>query len=677
LLQHAHLVQIGPVFHKLATSYAEDVCLCPCRLFAGWWHPHHFPLVRPARLQAGHHGLTLGSHLLRRPVEVGEGTCIDEEEVFKASRATHGSGTAQGEDVVGRNRRVDCSHVIPVHDLLKVTADHDRVSFWCNELFDVHWFLLLLNSSMWFNWEMCFPGGIIPAEGCDLLLLLDNFERLIPAAPQLVDLLAHCPQLKMLVTSRAVLHVQGEYEFPVASLALLDREPLPVCETLAQYSAVALFVQRAQAVRPDFLLTDANARDVVEICVHLDGLPLALELAAASIKFLSPQELLTRLSHRLEVLIGGAQDLPIRQQTLRNTILWSYQLLDAWEQRLFRRLSVFAGGCTLEAVEAVCAALDGEERAAHILESVTSLLDKSLLQTIHQEGKESRLVMLETIREYGLEGLSASGELEATHRAHALYYLRLAEATESKLLGSQHAYWVGRLEREHDNLCATLQWALEQEEGVDRREIALRIAAALQEFWLRGGHISEGRAFLERALVKHEGIEAVVLTKAIAAVGLLARVQGDFVQAEAWGRESLALFRELGDIQGIARSLRFLGTGAMRRGDNEEARRLIEEGLALLREVGDAREISDALLTLGNVCMNQGEYARASELLEVSLALCRQVGDQEGIAEGSQRWDSWLLSRVSTQLHKRCLRRVWHFPGWEEGRSASHGESTI
>jgi predicted ATPase len=294
-----------------------------------------------------------------------------------------------------------------------------------------------------------------------LLLLLDNFERLLPAALQVVDLLAHCPQLKILVSSRAMLHVQGEYEFPVSPLALPDLEPLPALEVLASFPAVALFVQRAQAVKPDFQLRDANAGAIAQICVRLDGLPLALELAAARSKLLSPQELLARLSHRLQVLTGGPQDLPERQQTLRNTILWSYQLLDEEAQRLFRRLSVFAGGCTLEAAEAVCAALDGEEGAGHLLERVTSLLDKSLLRTVQQEGKESRLLMLETIRDYGLECLAASGEREATRRAHALYYLRLTEEAESKLRSPQQAVWMGRLERVLDDNSRCRCWRLD------------------------------------------------------------------------------------------------------------------------------------------------------------------------------------------------------------------------
>jgi len=481
-----------------------------------------------------------------------------------------------------------------------------------------------------------------------LLLLLDNFERLLPAAPQLTVLLAGCPQLNILVTSRAMLHVQGEYGFSVSPLALPELEPLPTMEVLASSPAVALFLERAQAVRPAFRLTETNARTIAEICVRLDGLPLAIELAAARSKLLSPQELLVRLSHRLEVLTGGPQDLPIRQQTLRNTLLWSYQLLDEEEQRLFRRLSVFAGSCTLEAIESVCASLDGEESAEHLLESVTSLLDKSLLQTIQQEGKESRLVMLETIREYGLECLAANREMEETCHAHALYYLRLAKEATSKppgplllrewffaeeaaaqLPGPQHGELVGRLEQEHDNLRAALLWALEQEEGW----LALYIASALADFWLFEGHLSEGRALLERALANSEGVEASVLAKALAAVGWLACAQGDLEQAEHWCEQSLELYRSLGEIRGLALSLYCLGFIAMMRGDYAKAETLLEEGLAHFRELDNSVGISDALRALGNLFINRGKYAKASQLLEESLALDRKVGYTWGMAD--------------------------------------------
>jgi len=472
-----------------------------------------------------------------------------------------------------------------------------------------------------------------------LLLLLDNFERLLPAAPQLTALLTGCPQLKMLVTSRAVLHLQGEYEFPVSPLALPELDPLPTLEVLASTPAVALFLQRAQAIRPTFQLRDANARAIAEICVRLDGLPLALELAAARCKLLTSQELHARLSHRLEVLTGGPQDLPPRQQTLRDTITWSYQLLDAGEQRLFRQLSVFAGGCTLVVAEAVCTALDGGERVERLLERVTSLLDKSLLQTIQQEGKESRLVLLETIREYGLEALSGSGELEATCRAHALYYLRLAEEAESKLRGPQQAEWLGRLEREQDNLRTALQWALEHEE----RKLALGLGSALLDFWLIEGQISEGYTQLACALANSEGTEVLVLAKALGACGWLAWTQGDFSQAEKCCQKSLALYREEGETPGIALSLHRLGWVVHTQGDHTRARLLLEESLAYFRELDDSLGMGDALRALGNVSLIQGEYASACTLLEESLALYRKVGSTSGVAEALQQLARVLL----------------------------------
>jgi tetratricopeptide (TPR) repeat protein len=294
-----------------------------------------------------------------------------------------------------------------------------------------------------------------------------------------------------------------------------------------------------------------------------------------------------------------------------------------------RQLSVFAGGCTLEAAEAVCSALDGEERAGHLLERVTSLLDKSLLQTIQQEGKESLLLMLETIREYGLECLAASGELEATCRAHALYYLRLAEKVESKLRGSQQTEWLGRLEREHDNLRTALQWALEHEEC----ELALRMASALLDFWLLQGHVGEGDALLERALANSEGVEAKVEAKAFSAFGWLAWAQGDFSQAEEWCEKSLALYREEGETPGIALSLYRLGWVGILRGDHALARLLLEESLAHFRELGDSLGTGDAMRALGNVSLIQGEYANASALLEQSLTLYRQVDYTSGVAE--------------------------------------------
>jgi predicted ATPase len=264
-----------------------------------------------------------------------------------------------------------------------------------------------------------------------LLLLLDNFEQVLAAAARLSALLADCPGLKLLVTSRAVLHIHGEHEFPVPPLALPDLAHLPESEALAEYAAVTLFLQCAQAARPDFQATPANIRAIAEICVRLDGLPLAIELAAARVKLLPPQALLTRLEHRLQVLTSGARDAPVRQQTLRSMLAWSYNLLDAKAQRLFRRLSVFVGSCTLEAVEGLYTALG--DMPADVLDGVASLIDKSLLRPPEQEGEEPRLLMLATIREYGLEVLASSGDMESTLRAHAHYYLRLAEDAEVEI----------------------------------------------------------------------------------------------------------------------------------------------------------------------------------------------------------------------------------------------------
>ncbi len=313
-----------------------------------------------------------------------------------------------------------------------------------------------------------------------LLLVLDNFEQLLPAASQLTDLLTSCPHLSILVTSRATLRVQGEHEFPVPPLSLPDLTHLPDLATLSQYEAVALFIARAQAVKPDFQVSDATAPTVAEICAHLDGLPLAIELAAARIKLLPAQALLARLGQPLAVLTGGVRDAPARQQTMRTTIAWSYNLLDADEQRLFRRLSIFVGGCTLEAIEALCAALDTQTPAVAMLDAVASLIDKSLLQQSEQEAVEPRLVMLETTREYGLEQLVARGEEEATRRAYAACYLQQADDAYAKLrVDSQRAALLEWLKREYENLRAALNWWLARAEG----EMALRLAQALGRSW--------------------------------------------------------------------------------------------------------------------------------------------------------------------------------------------------
>ena len=445
-----------------------------------------------------------------------------------------------------------------------------------------------------------------------LLLFLDNFEQIITAAPQLADLLAACPHLTILVTSRAALRLSGEYEFQVSPLAVPDLAQLPESQTLAQVASLCLFLERARAIQTNFALTSSNARAVAEICVRLDGLPLAIELAAARIKLLPPHALLKRLSHRLSVLTGGAQDMPARQQTLRDTLRWSYDLLSPKERHLFRWLSVFVGGCTLEAAEAVC-----DDSELVLLEGVASLLDKSLLQQTELEGEETRLVMLETIREYGVECLRAEGELAAAGRAHANYYLRLAEEAEPKLRGAEQATWLGRLEREHENLRAALEWALASEE----QELSLRLCSALWLFWLRRGYPREGTTFLERALKGSETLEAALRMKALLGAGSLAWWQGDHRRAEALFQALQALSQERGDQEGLAFSHWGLGVTALERRDYATARTLMEASLAYMREQGDPFYTAIGILNLGRLAIIQGDEGEALQSLEESCAL--------------------------------------------------------
>jgi predicted ATPase/class 3 adenylate cyclase/DNA-binding CsgD family transcriptional regulator len=465
-----------------------------------------------------------------------------------------------------------------------------------------------------------------------LLLLLDNFEQVVSAAVQVADLLATCPKLKMMVTSRMALRVQAEQEFAVPPLALPDPKHLPDLVALSQYEAVALFIARAQAVKPDFQVTNASAPTIAHICVRLDGLPLAIELAAARIKLMPPQALLARLGQRLAVLTSGARDAPARQQTLRNTIEWSYQLLDAEEQRLFRRVSVFVDGCILEAIEAICATLDADTEVGQVLEGVASLIDKSLLQQMEEEEGEPRLTMLETIREYGLEVLAASGEMEATQKAHADYYLRLVEEAEPELAGPQQAMWLERFEREYGNLRAALRWSLQRGELGQGIEVTLRLAGALRRFWEVRGHWSEGWSFLERALAKSKETAMPVQVKALKAAAHLAHVQGDIDQAEALSEECLARCRKLGDTVGIAFSLRLLGLIAISRCNFVVAYSRTKESLALYREVGDKEGTAWSLNNLGSIVGNQGDYTRAISLKEEALSLFEELGNIEGIA---------------------------------------------
>ena len=465
-----------------------------------------------------------------------------------------------------------------------------------------------------------------------LLLLLDNFEQVIAAAPQLARLLAYSPKLSILVTSRAPLHISGEHEFPVAPLPVPDLKQLPVLADLAQVATVHLFLQRAQAIRADFQLTEANAPTIAEICAWLDGLPLAIELAAARVKLLPPQALLKRLEHRLSVLTGGARNLPARQQTLHNTIQWSYDLLSTEERQLFRTLSVFVGGCTLEAATSVAQAAhdpgSDTDQAMQVLEAIASLLDKSLLLQTEQEGEEPRFMMLETIREFALEGLQAHGELATARQAHAAHYLQLAEEANRHLFSAAAGSWFERLEQEYPNLRTALEWALEREDeeaGIGI-ETAVRLASALTRFWTVRVYLSEGRIFLQRVLAASERSVASLRAKALYAAGWIAWYQEDYVWIEEVCSEGLPLFQQFEDRDGTALTLFGLAGAALHKRDYTRAHALAKESLALLRAGGDSWLAPAVLLFLGRLASLRGDYRGAQQLFEQSLALYKRLG---------------------------------------------------
>jgi predicted ATPase/class 3 adenylate cyclase/Flp pilus assembly protein TadD len=457
-------------------------------------------------------------------------------------------------------------------------------------------------------------------QGKELLLLLDNFEQVLKGASFVGELVATCPKLKVLATSRIPLRLYGEQEYPVPPLALPDPRVLPPLKALTQYEAVRLFVERARAVKADFEVTNENAPAVAEICARLDGLPLAIELAAARVRLLSPEAMLTRLNTRLKLLKGGPRDLPTRQQTLRGTIDWSYELLEEEEKTLFGRLSVFSGGRTLEAIEEIC----DPEGAFDALEGVESLLEKSLLRREEGAGGESRFVMLETVHEYAREKLQEGEEAEAIKEAHAEYFLRLTEEAEPELKGPDQLEWLERLEAEHDNLRAALSWSL----GGADAELGLRLAGALWYFWSFRGYFSEGRGWLEEAIAGNVKAPPMARARALRGLASLAVDQGDYERAGTSAEEALALYRGLGDDKGVADCLGELGWASIYRGDYERAAALFEEGLAAARESDDAWSIAFALNALSVLAGNRNDFERAEALWEEALALGRKVGDR-------------------------------------------------
>ena len=455
-------------------------------------------------------------------------------------------------------------------------------------------------------------------RGREMLLLLDNFEHLLQAAPVAPDLLAAGPKVKILITSRAPLRVRGEREYPVPPLSLPVGAETGDLTMLEANEAVAFFVDRARAVRPDFALTADNAAAIAEICARLDGLPLALELAAARVKTLPPATLLHRLGARLPLLIGGSRDAPERQRTLRAALAWSHDLLSPEEQTLFRRLSVFVGGWTLEAAEAVA----GLGNELDVLAGLDGLADQSLIR-LDESSPEPRYGMLETIREFAQEQLAASGEEATLREAHAAYFLGLAEQGKPHLYGAGQRIWLRRLEAEHPNFRA----ALEMLAASGDHERHLRLAANLGLFWFLHGHLAEGRAHLERALA-YAVAPTPLRAEALTGIGRIAASQGDLAAAETWLRQSEELARAL-DVPAVLWQAQFQrGVAAEWAGDDDRAVSLYESALVVARERDDTQAAGVVLYALGDAAYRRGDLQTAERLGGEAVALLRSAGDE-------------------------------------------------
>jgi predicted ATPase/DNA-binding CsgD family transcriptional regulator len=516
--------------------------------------------------------------------------------------------------------------------------------------------------------------GYLSEREC--LLVVDNFEQVIGAAPLVAELLRSCPALAMLVTSRASLRLRWERELSIPTLALPDHASASAPETLARTAAVSLFVERARAVSPGFAVTASNAPAVGELCRRLDGLPLAIELAAARARLLSPEAMLRQLAGsdddarqgwarpgtRLDVLAGGPRDLPQRQQALGTAIGWSYALLDAAERAMFRRLAVFVGGCTLEAIERVCS----EQSAVPTLDAVASLVEKSLVRRELNDPAEPRLRMLETIREYALRELVASGEADLLRARHAAFYLALAEQAAPELEGPDQAVWLDRLDGEHDNLRAAGRWAAERGEA----ETVLRLGASLWRFWWARANAAEARERVEGMLALASVTpRSLARVKALQGAGVLAHELGDYPRSRALLEESLAVGRQLGDDRAVGSVLDSLGWLAQQCGQPAEARTLLEESLAISQQVGDRRGSAGILARLGYVAFAEGDRPSTRALLDQSLTLARATGDRRIIGEAL--FNLGLSSHVARDLgearrfyeeSRATLRELGHRP---------------
>jgi predicted ATPase/class 3 adenylate cyclase len=490
-----------------------------------------------------------------------------------------------------------------------------------------------------------------------LLLVLDNFEHLLDAGVVVAELLTAAPRLRILVTSRSPLHVSGEHEYQVLPLALPDlRRPL-TSASLTRSDAAALFMERAQAVRSGFSATNDNAEAIAEICAQLDGLPLAIELAAARIRILPPAALLRRLEQRLKLLTGGARDLPTRQQTLDATIEWSYRLLAEEEQRLFARLGVFAGGFSFEACEAIC---DPDGRLGiDVFEGISSLVEKALIRQGEGPHGEPRFTMLRTIREYALHRLEESGDAEELHRRHAGYFGELAEQAGQELRGAEEVLWLESLGAEHDNLRAALSWC----GATGEAELQLRMGAALWMFWLARGYLSEGASWLQQALSAGEGESPRARAHALLAAASLEIARGNLDAMTTLAEEGRELGEELGDSAAVARSLTLLAVPAVQEGDLGRARGLYEASVQLARASGDSWVLAVALNNLGNLGLYDGDLDGGVRVWQEALAVCREMANADmtgtvltnlGFAALAQRreHDAGALFRESLELFR-------------------------
>jgi non-specific serine/threonine protein kinase len=463
------------------------------------------------------------------------------------------------------------------------------------------------------------------SRGRNMLLVLDNFEHLPTAASLVAELLAAAPRLKIVVTSRALLHVSLEREYLVPPLATPATSMQFSPGELMRYEAVTLFVTRARAVKADFALTDENARSVAEICMRVDGLPLAIELAAARVKVLSPRAILSRLDRRLKVLTGGALDLPTRQQTISGAMEWSYELLPEGEKQLFRRLAVFAGGFTFDAAEGVVG--QTAEPTIEMLDGVTSLVDKSLLVASPQSRGEIRFRMLEVVREYALDRLEASGEAEQIQGHHAAYFLEFAEEAEPHLNGPQPAEWLKRLEEEHGNIRAALRWSLAHDAG-----IAARLAAGIRYFWVFQGHLAEGLAASQEILTLCGQIPTAVRWKLLSMAGNLAKFQGDYETARSMYEEGLSDGRTAHDPRQVSLSCRGLAGLALEQDDYATARRFAQEALSAARQSSDRYGVARSLNLIGDLERSLGEDAAARALYEEAIVICRPLNNKYATA---------------------------------------------